>query len=114
MTAQRPLAIELHPLETGNYRIATAAIQAFYDLITKCLRYRIPGALVYGPSRIGKTRAIEYLRLLMAANFPKITTYSMPAEHKPGIPKVRSLLTCWRQSGSPIRMVARRRRSGSN
>jgi hypothetical protein len=83
MTAQRPLAIELHPLETGNYRIATAAIQAFYDLITKCLRYRIPGALVYGPSRIGKTRAIEYLRLLMAANFPKITTYSMPAEHKP-------------------------------
>lgn len=83
MSVHRPVAIEQHPLETGNYRIATAAIQCFYELITRCLRYRIPGALAYGPSRIGKTRAIEYLRLLLAANFPKITTYSLHAEHKP-------------------------------
>lgn len=85
MTARlnRPLALELHPLETGNYRIGTPAIQSFYDLVCKCLRYRITGALVYGPSRIGKTRSIEYLRLLLAANCPKITTYAVQAEHKP-------------------------------
>ena len=41
------------------------------------------GALIYGPSRIGKTRAIEYLRLAMAQNFAKVTTYHVQAEHKP-------------------------------
>jgi hypothetical protein len=55
----------------------------FYHLLQRCLRYRIPGALIYGPSRIGKTRAIEYLRLLLAETQPKITTYHVQAEHKP-------------------------------
>jgi hypothetical protein len=32
---------------------------------------------------IGKTRAIEYLRLLLAQTHPKITTYHAQAEHKP-------------------------------
>ena len=79
----RPIDPALHPIETGNYRIATPAIQAFSELINRCLRYRITGALTYGPSRIGKTRAIEYLRLLLAEAQPKITTYHAQAEHKP-------------------------------
>jgi hypothetical protein len=83
MSEPRPLGIDLHPLETGNYRIATVAIQEFYELVRRCLHNRIPGALIYGPSRIGKTRAIEYLQLLMAARHPKITTYCAHAEHKP-------------------------------
>ncbi|KML38956.1 hypothetical protein VL15_38675 [Burkholderia cepacia] len=70
-------------MATGNYRIATPAIEAFYALVTKCLRYRIMGALIYGPSRIGKTRAIEYLRLLLARDLPKITSYHAQCEHKP-------------------------------
>jgi hypothetical protein len=79
----RPLDPALHPIATGNYRIATPAIEAFHELILRCLRYRITGALAYGPSRIGKTRAIEYLRLLLAQTQPKITTYHAQAEHKP-------------------------------
>ncbi|MFA4970699.1 MAG: hypothetical protein WC540_13830 [Sulfuritalea sp.] len=79
----RPLHMSLHPLESGNYRIGTPAIQAFYELVIRCLRYRITGALAYGPSRIGKTRAIEYLRLLLAETNPTITTYHAQAEHKP-------------------------------
>jgi hypothetical protein len=79
----RPVDPALHPIETGNYRIATPAIQDFFDLIGRCLRYRITGALAYGPPRIGKTRAIEYLRLLMAERYPKVTTYHAQAEHKP-------------------------------
>ena len=79
----RPVARDLHPIETGNYRVATPAIEAFHDLIARCLRYRIPGALIYGASRIGKTRAIEYLRMLLAETQPKITTYHAQAEHKP-------------------------------
>ena len=80
---ERPVAAGLHPIENGNYRIPTPAIETFHDLIMRCLRYRIPGALIYGPSRIGKTRAIEYLRLLLAETQPKITTYHTQAEHKP-------------------------------
>lgn len=83
MTDPRPIDPALHPLESGNYRIATPAIQAFYQLVTRCLRYRTTGALIYGPSRIGKTRAIEYLRLLLAETHPKMTTYHAQAEHKP-------------------------------
>jgi hypothetical protein len=79
----RPIDPALYPIETGCYRIATPAIQAFSDLVNRCLRYHITGALTYGPSRIGKTRAIEYLRLLLAQTQPKITTYHAQAEHKP-------------------------------
>ena len=79
----RPIDPSLHPLATGNYRIATPAIQAFYQLVTRCLQYRITGALTYGPPRIGKTRAIEYVRLLLAEKYPKITTFHAHAEHKP-------------------------------
>ena len=80
---RRPIARDLHPLEVGNYRIGTPAIEAFYDLVKSCMDHKITGALIYGPSRIGKTRAIEYLRLAMAQNFAKVTTYHVQAEHKP-------------------------------
>ena len=55
----RPIDPSLHPLSTGNYRIATPAIREFYDLVVRCLHYRIMGALIYGLSRLGKTRVIE-------------------------------------------------------
>jgi len=79
----RPVSEELHPIATGQYRIATPAIQEFYELVSRCLRYRITGALIYGPPRIGKTKAIEYIRLLLAESAPKIITYHVQAEHKP-------------------------------
>jgi hypothetical protein len=79
----RPINLSIHPLATGNYRIATPAIQKLYNLVVRCLRYRISGALIYGPSRLGKTRAIEYVRLLFARNYPKVRTYHAQSEHKP-------------------------------
>ncbi len=79
----RPIAPDLHPIATGNYRIATPAIQELHELVMRCLRYRTTGALIHGASRIGKTRAIEYVRLLLAETHPKITTYHAQAEHKP-------------------------------
>ena len=35
---ERPIDPALHPIDTGNYRIATPAIQAFYQLVLRCLR----------------------------------------------------------------------------
>ncbi|KAG0163661.1 hypothetical protein DFQ30_011221 [Apophysomyces sp. BC1015] len=46
------------------------------------LRKAMMGALIHGPSRIGKTRAIEYVRLLLARNYPKMTSYHAQCEHK--------------------------------
>ena len=48
----RPIDLDLHPIATGNYRIATPAIQEFYELVTRCLRYRTTGALIYGNSSV--------------------------------------------------------------
>lgn len=79
----RPIAQELHPLTTGHYRIATPAIQAMYELVVRCLRYRIQGAIIYGAPRLGKTQAIEYVRLLLAREYPRYTSYHARCEHKP-------------------------------
>ena len=45
---KRPIARDLHPLEVGNYRIGTPAIEAFYDLVKSCMDHKITGALIYG------------------------------------------------------------------
>ena len=75
MSIDRPIDPALHPLATGDYRIATPAIRALYHLVLRCLRYRITGGLSYAPPRMGKTRAIDYVRLLLAREHPRVTTY---------------------------------------
>lgn len=67
----RPVDPSLHSLVTVNYRIATPAIESFYELVVSSLRYRVTGALIYGAPGIDKTRSIEYVRLLLARNIPK-------------------------------------------
>lgn len=78
----RPVANERHPLSTRTYRVATTAIEQCWLLVSKCLRYRIPGALVYGESRLGKTYAIEYLRMLIHRELPCVPTFHVQAEYK--------------------------------
>ena len=110
---RRPIARDLHPMEVGNYRIGTPAIEAFYDLVKSCMDHKITGALIYGPSRIGKTRAIEYLRLAMAQNFAKVTrpiTYR--SSTSPSMPRGRSSRACWRPSAAPSRTKGVIRPSG--
>lgn len=79
----RPIAKELHPLTNRTYRVATTAIEECWLLVSKCLQYRIPGALIYGESRLGKTYAIEYLRMLIHRERQEIPTFHVQAEHIP-------------------------------
>lgn len=79
---ERPIAKDRHPLSTRTYRVATAAIENCWLLVSKCLQYRIPGALIYGESRLGKTYAIEYLRMLIQRELPGVPTFHVQAEHK--------------------------------
>jgi hypothetical protein len=70
-----------HPLVRRNYRVATAAIEAFADLVERCLRVLIPGALIYARPRMGKTHAIDYVCLHLARIRPAVLTVRMSCEH---------------------------------
>lgn len=61
MLLQRPLPLDRHPVANREYRIPTPTIEAFYLLIQRSLRFKIPGSIIYGRSRFGKSRAIEFL-----------------------------------------------------
>ena len=78
---ERPIATERHPLNNRTYRVATTAIEDCWQLVSRCLQYRIPGALIYGESRLGKTYAIEYLRMLIHRERPEIPTFHVQSEH---------------------------------
>ncbi len=75
------LAPQGHPLSRRHYRVATAAIESFVDLLEHCVRVLIPGALVYARPRIGKTQAIDYLSLHLAKHRPDILVLRMSCEH---------------------------------
>ncbi len=70
-----------HPLLRRNYRVATAAIESFVDLVERCLRVLIPGALVYARPRMGKTHAIDYVCLHLERLRPDVLTVRMSCEH---------------------------------
>lgn len=52
---------ETHPIAIGDYCIGTNAISRLYSYVTKWIRNRLPGAIIYGYPRIGKTGAVRYL-----------------------------------------------------
>lgn len=82
MPSDRPLPLDRHPIAQRTYRIATPAIEAFFDLVDECLQHRIPGALIYGRPRLGKTYAIEYLRLLLTRSYADIPSFHVQCQHK--------------------------------
>jgi len=69
----RPCPIEAHPVyRRVDYRVPTPAINQFHQLIQRCLRFRIPGAIIYGRPRFGKSSAIDFLQRYLQANGLKL------------------------------------------
>lgn len=81
----RPIALDDHPLRKRAYRVPTPSIAQFKALIEECLFLYIPGALIYGHSRIGKTYAIEFLRLDLERRYKGISILKMRC-HRTQIP----------------------------
>ncbi|TPQ43528.1 ATP-binding protein [Cupriavidus pinatubonensis] len=81
-TAVNPadLTVHNHPLARRQYRVATAAIEGFVDLVDHCVRVLIPGALIYARPRMGKTHAIDYLALHLARNRGDLLVLRMSCE----------------------------------
>lgn len=77
----KPMSRKHHPLIRRNYRVGTCAIESFLDLVERCLRVLIPGALVYSRPRMGKTHGIEYIRIHLANTHPEVLTLHVSCEH---------------------------------
>ena len=80
-TSAHEVTVASHPMSRRNYRVATAAIQEFVDLVDLCVRVMIPGALVHARPRMGKTHAIEYICLHLARNRPDLLVLRLSCEH---------------------------------
>jgi hypothetical protein len=79
----RPCTVEQHPVTHGNnYRLPTPAIEDFYRLIQRCLRFRTPGAIIYGRSRFGKSYAIDYLTTYLRQQKLKTPILKLTCEAK--------------------------------
>lgn len=73
--------IAAHPLTRRHYRVATAAIEAFVNLVEMCVRLMIPGALIHARPRMGKTHAIEYVMLRLERHHPELLVLRLSCEH---------------------------------
>jgi hypothetical protein len=77
-----------HPIETTRYILSTPSIDDFYNAVLQWIENRVPGGMIYGKPRLGKTRAIQYLTRLLTekfgVNLPVITLlcrdYKVPSE----------------------------------
>ncbi|MCE5169693.1 hypothetical protein LQV63_10245 [Paenibacillus profundus] len=67
-----------HPIETGRYLLQTNQIELLKTTVTRWVNNRVPGGIVYGRPRLGKTRAINYLVHVLPSEFDRnIPMYSL-------------------------------------
>ncbi len=78
----RPCEVRVHPIMTKKYIIATPAIDDFYKQISRCVRYRIPGAITWGDPRFGKTSAIRFCKDAICADYAKVPAFSFLCHKK--------------------------------
>lgn len=78
LSNQRPfLPKDTHPIETGKYNIPTNEINKLYDKVKSSIQNRLPGTVVHGRPRLGKTRAISYLLRTLPADFENLPMYTL-------------------------------------
>lgn len=59
-----------HPVETGDYIVDTLAIDEIASSILDWIHLRSTGGIVYGAPRLGKTRAIKYIKNVFDYKYP--------------------------------------------
>ncbi len=58
-----------HPVESSRYLLLTPIIQQFFEVVCSWIESRVPGGMIYGMPRLGKTRAIQCLSRLLLERF---------------------------------------------
>lgn len=71
-----------HPIETGQYLIPTNPVLKMYKEVSRWITYRIPGGIIFGRPRLGKTRAIEFLMRTLPEQFgPDLPVFHIRSLH---------------------------------
>jgi AAA domain len=58
-----------HPVHTGRYLLGTNEITKMYNTVSRWIECRSPGGIIFGRQRIGKTRAIRFLKEFLPNEF---------------------------------------------
>ena len=82
MPALRPIELDQHPMVQQTYILPTNSIDEAYAQVRRCIRHRIPGAMLVGLSRFGKTYCARYIARLLKDDFPKLVVISVGSEKK--------------------------------
>ncbi len=82
MLLPRPIEIDQHPLVQQTYIVPTVSIDDAYVQVKRCIRHRIPGALLVGQSRFGKTYCARYISRQLKDEYPKLVVISVGSEKK--------------------------------
>jgi hypothetical protein len=69
-----------HPIERRDYLLTTPAIKALFDHVCEWVDFAIPGAIIAGRPRLGKTRAIEALTALLEWQYPGLPVHWISCE----------------------------------
>lgn len=78
----RPIPLETHPVCIQKYIVPTPSINELYSRVKKCIKLRVPGAIVYAMTRFGKTYAARYVAICLKADFPNIVTVTFSCHKK--------------------------------
>ncbi len=78
----RPVPIESHPVSLQKYIVPTPSIDDLYARVKRCIKLRVPGAIVYAMTRYGKTYATRYVAATLKADFPNIVTVTFSCHKK--------------------------------
>lgn len=66
-----------HPVHEGTYTIPSNEINNLYEHVKQSLENRVPGTVIHGRPRLGKTRAIDYLSKTLPLDFPNLPIYNI-------------------------------------
>lgn len=78
----RPAPIETHPISMQKYIVPTPSINELYRRVKKCIKLRVPGAIVYAMTRYGKTYAARYVAISLKMDFPHLITVTFSCHKK--------------------------------
>lgn len=66
-----------HPIETGRYIFPTNEINKLYEKVKTSVQNRVPGTVIHGRPRLGKSKAIDYLMCALPVDFEKLPMYTL-------------------------------------
>ena len=78
----RPIEMDQHPVVQQTYIVPTVSIDEAYVQVKRCIRHRIPGALLVGQSRFGKTYCARYISRQLREDYPKLVVLTVGSEKK--------------------------------